>query len=78
MAKSDERYDKTVADTFPASDPPANSGITGPDDNAGRAPQKPFKSGDEDRPTGRPTSDRHDTEVAHHSQTDTVMPPKQK
>lgn len=28
----DERlYDKTLADSYPASDPPANSGITGPD-----------------------------------------------
>jgi hypothetical protein len=29
-------YDKTLADTFPASDPPANSGITGPHEDAER------------------------------------------
>jgi hypothetical protein len=30
MTDSEEQQrDKTVADTFPASDPPANSGITG-------------------------------------------------
>ena len=29
--REDERlYDKTLADSYPASDPPANSGITGP------------------------------------------------
>lgn len=29
-------YDKTLADTFPASDAPANSGITGPHEDAER------------------------------------------
>jgi hypothetical protein len=29
-------YDKTLADTFPASDAPANSGITGPHEDAKR------------------------------------------
>ena len=31
QVREDERlYDKTLADSYPASDPPANSGITGP------------------------------------------------
>jgi hypothetical protein len=29
--QSERRYDKTVEDTFPASDAPASSGIAGPD-----------------------------------------------
>ena len=28
--KDDEKYDRAVEDSFPASDPPANSGIAGP------------------------------------------------
>jgi hypothetical protein len=32
-----ESYDETVAESFPASDPPASSGITGPG-RAGRPP----------------------------------------
>lgn len=28
--KDDEKYDRVIEDSFPASDPPANSGITGP------------------------------------------------
>jgi hypothetical protein len=28
--EGDESYDETVAETFPASDPPASTGITGP------------------------------------------------
>jgi hypothetical protein len=32
-----EDYDKTLADTFPASDPPAHSGITGPAEDSARA-----------------------------------------
>lgn len=56
----DHEVDKASADSFPASDPPAFSGITG----AGRLPRGP-KRKDEDRPTGSPTSDRHATETAH-------------
>ncbi|MBN8927044.1 MAG: hypothetical protein BGO51_05195 [Rhodospirillales bacterium 69-11] len=58
---SERRYDKTVADTFPASDPPANSGTTGA--------EPPRREGGDnspggDKPTGRPTSDRSETEMA--------------
>ena len=60
--RSDRQHDKTIEDTFPASDPPANSGITG----AG-TPDKPSEERDvQERPTGTPTSDRHATETAHH------------
>jgi hypothetical protein len=31
VMQSERRYDKTVEDTFPASDAPASSGIAGPD-----------------------------------------------
>lgn len=73
---SERGYDKTVADSFPASDPPANSGITGAEppkrgtgEKAGRKPsshQKPSSERDTaERPTGTPTSDRHATETAH-------------
>jgi hypothetical protein len=60
----DQQRDKTVADTFPASDPPANSGITGAEPPA-RASEEPNTDA---LPTGRPTSDRHLTETAHQSQ----------
>lgn len=53
--------DKTLEDTFPASDPPANSGVTGAE-----VPDKPsHERGIEEQPTGLPTSDRHGTETAH-------------
>jgi hypothetical protein len=59
---SERTHDKTLEDTFPASDPPANSGITGAEH-----PSKPsHKRHIDERPTGTPTSDRHATETAHH------------
>jgi hypothetical protein len=60
--RADRQQDKAVEDTFPASDPPANSGVT----RAGRADKPPHERTTEERPTGRPTSDRHATETAHH------------
>jgi hypothetical protein len=60
----DRVQDKTLEDTFPASDPPANSGITGAE------PSAPQQRKDKDAPTGRPTSDRHETETAFHSEQD--------
>jgi hypothetical protein len=56
--RSDRDQDKSLEDTFPASDPPANSGITGAESAA------PSRQRDGDRPT----SDRHDAEAAHHSE----------
>ena len=63
---ADRRQDKAVEDSFPASDPPANSGIVGP--RSGHAPperQPPHERGEDARPTGTPTHDRHATETAH-------------
>lgn len=62
MAKStDKDLDRTLDDSFPASDPPSHSGVTG----SGR-PAKPSHQRDHhEKPTGTPTSDRHATETAH-------------
>ena len=43
MRKDDEKLDRTVEDSFPASDPPANSGIVGP--RAARPPRRPQRAG---------------------------------
>jgi hypothetical protein len=61
-----------VEDSFPASDPPAHSGITGvrrhhehsaqPDRSERPASHKRDPG---ERPTGLPTWDRHATETAH-------------
>jgi hypothetical protein len=59
--RSDRAQDKTLEDTFPASDPPANSGITGAEPPA-RPPEDRTL---EEKPIGTPTSDRHATETAH-------------
>jgi hypothetical protein len=60
VERSDRDHDKTLKDSFPASDPPAHSGITGSE-----APeQRPV----EERPTGLPTSDRHAVETVHHGE----------
>jgi hypothetical protein len=58
---TDRDRDKTLDDSFPASDPPANSGITG----AGTPYRPSHARGIDERPTGTPTSDRHATETAH-------------
>jgi hypothetical protein len=63
----DDKVDNASADSFPASDPPSHSGITG----AGKPGDRPAKRhpsrnrSDHARPTGMPTSDRHATETAH-------------
>jgi len=67
---ADRRHDQTVEDSFPASDPPANSGITGPGRPVRRSQKEhqsrdSAKRGPSERPTGTPTSDRHATETAH-------------
>jgi hypothetical protein len=68
----ERRLDETVADSFPASDPPARSGITGVRRDHGRMAQpnvtaRPasHKRSQDERPTGLPTWDRHATETAH-------------
>jgi hypothetical protein len=62
QAHRERARDKTLEESFPASDPPANSGITG-----GERPDKPSHQRDHaEKPTGTPTSDRHGAETAHH------------
>jgi hypothetical protein len=55
------KRDKTLEDSFPASDPPSDSGITG----VGRPHHPSHKRSISEKPTGTPTSDRHGTETAH-------------
>lgn len=58
----DDEVDRESADSFPASDPPSSSGITG----AGHPAKKPADRRETaSKPTGSPTSDRHATETAH-------------
>jgi hypothetical protein len=67
--RTEREQDKTLKDSFPASDAPANTGITGaeePDRAAGKRPV-------EERPTGTPNSDRHATETAHQSEDEVVV-----
>ena len=66
----DDRLDETGADSFPASDPPSHSGITGsgqPANQPRRHPHPPPSRhrSDHARPTGLPNSDRHATETSH-------------
>ncbi len=77
VRRHDQRLDDTIADSFPASDPPSHSGVTGV--GGGRGAQVPrsksnrssgdrapsHERGHDARPTGHPNSDRHATETAH-------------
>jgi hypothetical protein len=56
----DAKVDQAAEDSFPASDPPATSGITGP-----RIGGKTRRD-NEARPKGTPTDERHATETAYH------------
>jgi hypothetical protein len=70
-----DRHDVAVEDSFPASDPPANSGLVGP--RSGHAqPQRipPQQRDDEDRPKGTPSDERHATETAHVWENEEVPP----
>jgi hypothetical protein len=69
--RTEREHDKTLKDSFPASDPPANSGITG----AEPAGQPPKKRPAEERPTGTPNADRHAAKTAYQRE-DQVAPPK--
>ena len=64
---ADRRQDATVEDSFPASDPPANSGLVGPRGRlahwTGRGPS--HQRDNAHRPMGTPTHERHATETAH-------------
>jgi hypothetical protein len=58
---ADDNLDKALKDSFPASDPAANSGITGPGEPQRSSPDRSIG----ERPTGTPNSDHHATETAH-------------
>jgi hypothetical protein len=64
--------DQASADSFPASDPPARSGITGvgrgQKERKPRAAPRSANRKDDARPTGHPHSDRHAQETAHYSE----------
>jgi hypothetical protein len=60
---SDDKHDQAVEDSFPASDPPASSGVTGPRVSDPR--KAPHKRSDESRPKGTPNHDRHLVETAY-------------
>jgi hypothetical protein len=63
--RQDRRHDEAVEDSFPASDPPASSGIVGPRGSHVHGRPASHKRGDDARPKGTPTHDRHATETAH-------------
>jgi hypothetical protein len=71
-SRFERAHDKTLEDSFPASDPPANSGIAGAE-----PPDRPSHQRNVgEKPTGTPTSDRHATETAHHWEQETKPAPK--
>ena len=74
---AERRQDEAVEDSFPASDPPANTGIVGPREQK-PAPQRPpsHERDDDARPTGSPTSDRHATETAHQWEDEDATAPR--
>jgi hypothetical protein len=66
-SRKEEGHDKAVEDSFPASDPPASSGIVGPrvtphEPESAKAPRERTS---ESRPKGTPTDDRHAAETAY-------------
>ena len=73
---TDEKHDQTSEDSFPASDPPASTGITGPrvDDphrarsGSGGGPSDPRPGGEGARPKGTSKHERHATETAFQSE----------
>jgi hypothetical protein len=63
---AEQRHDAAVEGSFPASDPPANSGIVGPKRGHARPRRGPPHERDADsRPKGTPTDERHAMETAH-------------
>jgi hypothetical protein len=61
--RSDEQHDRTVEESFPASDPPASTGITGPRVKDRHRSER--GRGEDARPKGTPTHERHAAETAH-------------
>ncbi len=62
-SKADEKQDRAVEDSFPASDPPASGVIIGPRVTPERQP--PHERDEESRPKSTPTHDRHAAETAY-------------
>jgi hypothetical protein len=60
---TDDKHDRAVEGSFPASDPPANTGVTGP--RATQPRQAPHRRDDDSRPKGTPNHDRHLVETAY-------------
>ena len=68
--RMDERHDRAVDDSFPASDAPASTGITGtraqhPAVTPTVRKSSPDRRGENSRPKGSPTDERHATETAY-------------
>jgi hypothetical protein len=66
--RTDEKHDRAVEDSFPASDPPASTGITGPrvkNPKGDKSTKKPDARDGDTRPKGTPTDERHATETAY-------------
>ncbi|MEJ0018116.1 MAG: hypothetical protein WDN25_16410 [Acetobacteraceae bacterium] len=64
--REDDKQDGVVKDSFPASDPPANSGIVGPRLSTPTSDHRDPEA----RPKGTPTDDRHAVETAYHQESD--------
>jgi hypothetical protein len=62
----ERQLDVAVEDSFPASDPPANTGIVGP---RASSPERGMKG-----PAGSAASDRHAAEIAHAREGDKKPP----
>jgi hypothetical protein len=91
--RTDEQQDRTVEDSFPASDPPAATGIVGPrvEDAGGVTPgpsptppetcdaEGVRPTGDERgaRPKDTPTDERHTTETASRQEHEERPPQRQ-
>jgi hypothetical protein len=73
--KDDEKLDRAVEDSFPASDPPANSGITGPRATSPASRRASRERDDGRGPKGTPTSERNTAEAARQEERE-KQPPK--